>query len=164
MILNLTRDRVRESQRLWVKASRSIFRLATWTACAKNSMTQFCLLLLLVAICIVQCHNTARSVSNVISFERFFCCCLQRLCILLSDIIYYSQMSRILLSPLFRGWLASMWQFILHFPILCLVWNVNPWTIREGASRPLVEEIESRCCSQSRQGNGKVCANRNLKV
>ena len=40
---------------------------------------------------------------------RLFCCCSRCLGILLSDIIYYSQLSTILLSPLFRGWQVCIW-------------------------------------------------------
>ena len=37
-------------------------------------------------------------------YSHLFCCFSRRLCILLSNIIDYSQLPRILLSPLFRGW------------------------------------------------------------
>ena len=97
-------ERERErAQRLSVKAGQSIFNLHH-ELYAKNSMTQFCLLLLLVAFIANSVALWASARPTQASFAHLLCCCSRRLGLLLSNIIYYSQLSRILLSPLFRSW------------------------------------------------------------
>ena len=75
-VISDERERER-AQWLRIKAIRSIFDLHH-ELYAKKSMTQFCLLLLLVAVCVFQCHGT-------LSFTSLSC-------------------PEHLLSPLFRGW------------------------------------------------------------